>query len=132
MPKITGKAKAQKRIRDLSGPELIDRVGKALFAGGQAIKAEASFLITQGAVSGANHVPSLPGQPPNEDTGFLRININVTQQAPLRVRISSDAPYSGFLEFGTSRMEPRPFMQPALAKVKPEIIATVRKAAGVE
>lgn len=132
MPKVTGKESATKRIRDLSGQEQIERVGQALYAGGQAIKAEASFLITQGAVSGKNHVPSKPGEPPNEDTGFLRININVTQRAPLRVRISADAPYSGFLEFGTSRMEARPFMRPALAKVKDEIIANVRRAAGVK
>lgn len=132
MPKITGRGKAERRIRELGQKELIERVGKALFGGGQAIKAEASFLITQGSVSGAKHIPSKPGEPPNEDTGFLRININVTQQAPLRVRISADAPYSGFLEFGTSRMEARPFMQPALAAVREEIIGNVRKAAGVK
>ena len=28
------------------------------------------------------------------------------------------APYAGFVEFGTSRMQARPYMQPALAKVR--------------
>jgi HK97 gp10 family phage protein len=131
MAKMTGVNKAKRRIESLAGPEKVALVGRALFAGGEAIKAEAQHLITLNAVSGKNHVPSKPGEPPNEDTGTLRRGIVVTQVAPLRVRISSTAPYSAFLEFGTSKMAARPFMGPAARAKKPEVIALVRRAVNV-
>ena len=125
MPKITGVDKAKKRIEGLAGKEKIELVGRALFAGGEAVKAEAQHSITEGAVSGKNHVPSKPGEPPNEDTGTLRRNITVTQVGPLHVRVSSNAPYSSHLEFGTSKMAARPFMGPAARKVKPQVVKLV-------
>lgn len=122
MPKVSGRKEAVDRIRELSGREQIDRLGKALFASGELLRAEMSFLITQGSVSGANHVPSLPGEPPNEDTGQLRTSITVTQPGPLKVSVSINAPYAGFLEFGTSRMAARPFADPAIKAKRAEII----------
>ena len=130
MAKITGVNKAKRRIEGLAGREKIELVGRALFAGGEAIKAEAQHSITEGAVSGANHVPSAPGQPPNEDTGTLRRNITVTQIGPLHVRVASNAPYSAFLEFGTSKMAARPFMGPAARAKKKQVVALVRAAVG--
>jgi HK97 gp10 family phage protein len=61
-------------------------------------------------------VPSLPGQPPNQDTGVLGNNIETDLRfeasGPI-AEISSNAPYSAPLEFGTSKMAARPFMAPA-------------------
>lgn len=128
MPKITGVEKAKRRIESLAGREKIELVGQALFAGGEMIKAEAARSITEGAVSGKNHVPSKPGEPPNEDTGTLRRNITVTQVGPLHVRVASNAPYSAYLEFGTSKMAARPFMGPAARAKKKEVVALVRGA----
>lgn len=124
MPKITGVDKAKKRIEGLAR-EKVELVGKALFAGGEAVKAEAQHSITEGAQSGKFHKPSAPGSPPNEDTGTLRRNITVTQVGPLHVRVASNAPYSGHLEFGTSKMAARPFMGPAARKVKPQVVKLV-------
>jgi HK97 gp10 family phage protein len=128
MPRITGKSGAQGRLRNLAGQEKVALVGQALFVGGGKIGAEASRLITEGAVSGKNHVPSLPGQPPNEDTGHLRTNIEVVQTGPLRVEVSSNARYSAALEFGTSKMAARPFMGPAARAKRKEVVALVNKA----
>lgn len=100
MAKMTGKKKAQDRIRSLSGRDRIDLVGRALFAGGQAIRAEARRSITANSQSGKNHRPSAPGTPPSNDTGFLADSIVVSQIAPLRVRISATAPYAAIHEFG--------------------------------
>lgn len=127
MPRITGADKVTMRLQTI-GPEVVRNVGTALFAGGEVIRAEAAHLITEGAVSGRNHVPSLPGEPPNEDTGVLRTNIETTQPAPLRVEISSNAPYAAALEFGTSRMAERPYMRPATRAKKNEVIDLVRQA----
>lgn len=131
MPKISGRDAASKRLRALSGKEKVELVGRALFVGGDMIKAEAAHLITEGAVSGAGHVPSKPGEPPNEDTGLLRSRIEVTQVAPLRVQISSNAPYAVELEFGTSKMAERPYMRPATKRKRKEVVALVEKAVKV-
>lgn len=103
-------------------------VGKALFAGGESIQIEAQLSITQGAVSGKNHVPSKPGEPPNQDTGVLSGNIETVQKGQLLVWVSSNAPYSIPLEFGTSKMAARPFMRPARDKKRAEVVALVERA----
>ena len=128
MPKITGQENTQARLSGLARQKLVARVGQALFAGGELIRAEAANLITEGAVSGKNHVPSLPGQPPNEDTGTLRTHIETTQTAPLRVEVSSNAPYAVALEAGTSRMAERPYMGPATRRKRKEVVALVERA----
>lgn len=128
MPRITGTGKAQARLAKLSGREKVDIVGRALFAAGETIKAEASRLITTGAVSGKSHVPSAPGEAPNEDTGHLRSQIEVTQVAPLRVQVASNARYAASLEFGTSKMAARPYMGPAARAKKRDVVAKVNAA----
>ena len=43
------------------------------------------------------------------DTGYLRYNIRWFQPNPLSVSINSWADYSGYVNFGTIYMPPRPF-----------------------
>jgi HK97 gp10 family phage protein len=128
MVKLTGAKAHAARVRKLSGPEMVAQVGAALFAAGQSIQIEAQLLITEGAVSGKGHVPSRPGEPPNQDTGVLANNIETVQIAPLRVEVSSNAPYAAALEFGTSKMADRPYMRPAVALRRDEVTADVREA----
>lgn len=116
-----------KRLRAL--PALSEReIGAALFTAGEAIQVEAQRSITAGAVSGKGHVPSSPGEPPNNNTGVLANNIETTQPAKLRVRVTSNAGYSAALEFGTGKMAARPFMRPARDKMKPEATRLVQEA----
>lgn len=91
------------RLKKLSGPDMVNRVGAALFAGGEAIQVEAQRSITEGAVSGKAHVPSKPGDPPNNDTGYLAAAIVTIKTAPLEVEVSSNAGYAAALEFGSER-----------------------------
>lgn len=128
MARITGAKAHSARLRNLSGPDMVRRVGAALFAGGQTIQVEAQLSITRGAVSGANHVPSAPGQPPNNDTSVLANNIETVQTGPLKAEVSSNAPYAAALEFGTSKMAERPYMRPATAAKRKEVTALVRRA----
>lgn len=128
MPRITGADGVQLRLKGMVDQNAVRRVGAALFAGGELIRGEASHMITEGAVSGKGHVPSLPGEPPNEDTGVLRSHIETTQPGPLKVEVSSNAPYAAALEFGTSKMAERPYMRPATARKRKEVVALVRKA----
>jgi HK97 gp10 family phage protein len=126
--RITGRRGVEVRLQRIASEETVRNVGAALFAGGEEIRAEASHMITEGAVSGKNHVPSAPGEPPNEDTGVLRTNIETTQPAPLHVEVSSNAPYAVALEYGTSKMAARPYMQPATDRKRQAVVDLVQGA----
>jgi HK97 gp10 family phage protein len=128
MPRVTGRDKVTARLSGATSREAIENVGRALFWGAQQIQAEAQISITQGSVSGKNHVPSLPGEPPNNDTGILKSNIEAVQTAPLRSEVSSNAPYAVPLEAGTSKMAARPYMGPATRRKKKEIVEKVVEA----
>jgi HK97 gp10 family phage protein len=128
MPRITGADGVTIRLNRIASADTVRKVGAALFAGGEEIRAEASHMITEGAVSGKNHIPSLPGEAPNEDSGVLRTHIETTQVAPLQVEVSSNAPYAAALEFGTSKIAERPYMRPATARKRKAIVEGVRAA----
>lgn len=121
---VQGADKHKARLRNL-----IDKTGKAvlqaLYVTGQKVELEAERSITEGSVSGKNHVPSKPGEPPNADTRLLDTSIetSIAAQNPPTVHVTSHAPYSTFLEWGTSRMAPRPYMRPALAKHKTDSVS---------
>ena len=71
------------------------------------------------------HTQSAPNQPPARDTGILDSNISTEVKSStdgmVVGKIISAAPYSKFLEFGTTTMTERPFMQPALENNKHKI-----------
>ena len=69
---------------------------------------------------------SLPSMPPHLRTGTLRRSVRIESVEPERVTVAiggqgTGAPYASYLEFGTSEMEPRPFIQPILERIAPEI-----------
>lgn len=62
------------------------------------------------------------------DTGNLRDNITVEEVSETHAVVTSGAEYSIFVEEGTSKMSPQPFMQPALAEMENEFPAMMIKA----
>ena len=81
------------------------------------------------------HTASAKGEPPASDTGFLVSNItsSVKQQGTSVVgQIVASAPYAPYLEFGTSTIDPRPFMQPALERNRPKIKRIFKKGGYVD
>jgi HK97 gp10 family phage protein len=116
------------KLRSLM-PAIVPDISKALFAAGEVLAVEAQTSITEGSVSGRQHIPSAAGQPPNADTHHLANNIEVTQDAPLKVVVTSKAKYSASLEYGTSRMAARPFMRPAVERTRAEINKRISRAA---
>lgn len=127
MARITGAKRHSQRLRAL--PRATRReVGKAIFVGSGMIQAETRHLIAQGAIQGAGHVPSAPGEPPNWDTGKLAGDIKTIKTGELTAETSSEAPYATALEFGTSKMAERPYMRPATKTERPKIVSLVRKA----
>ena len=68
------------------------------------------------------HVASAPGEAPATDTGFLASNVyKEVENKGLTGIVESRAPYSSDLEFGTTKIAPRPFMQPALEENRNKI-----------
>lgn len=115
------------RLKYLASPAVEKLVTQALFVGAETITVEAQLSITRGAASGKNHVPSKPGEPPNQDTGVLSSNIEAARFGRLKAKITSSAPYAAALEFGTSKMAARPYMRPARDKKKAEVRNIVAK-----
>jgi len=102
--------------------------------GGQLIRAEAVKSIQSGGKSGIvyekynprrSHRSSAPGQAPASDTGNLVSKIRVKQKNPNTTQVESGADYSAFLEYGTSKMQPRPFLFPAFEKSRAKITQAV-------
>ena len=59
-----------------------------------------------------DHVASSPGSPPRPDTGALLNSMKWERVGHLEYQISDGVEYGIHLEFGTSQMEPRPFVNP--------------------
>tara|TARA_B100002052_G_C15800057_1_gene560645 strand:+ start:134 stop:559 length:426 start_codon:yes stop_codon:yes gene_type:complete len=97
------------------------------------VRNEAVESISTGSKSGGmvvryqprrEHIRSAAGQAPATDTGFLvsQISTEVKMTATGGIgSVVSAAPYSAPLEFGTTTMEARPFLQPALKKSRAKI-----------
>lgn len=81
---------------------------------------------------GAIHYAAPAGSAPNADTGELHTGITSAivedTAAQIAGQTASNAPYGEALEFGTSKMEPRPFMGPAFGEHRDVISADIAAA----
>ena len=77
------------------------------------------------------HAVSRAGEPPATDTGNLvkQISFTVKMEGNSAVgTVISAAPYSKPLEYGTANMAARPFLKPALDKIRPTLPKLLRSA----
>lgn len=63
------------------------------------------------------------------DTGNLRNSIITANDGPLRAASVATASYAPFVEFGTSRMAPQPFMGPAQERRTPAFFDAIAELA---
>ncbi|MBW8725445.1 MAG: HK97 gp10 family phage protein [Inquilinus limosus] len=127
MARVTGVDRQISRLQRASG--MVRReVGKAVVAAAELVAAEAVASITANWISGPDHVPSEPGEPPNADTGRLHGAIDVERRGELTAEVVSAAPYAADLEFGTARVAARPYLRPATAKKRKDAVALIVKA----
>lgn len=116
------------------GPQFVQRVNRAVMRGivkgCEGVRNEAIRLIQSGPKTGriytrrgVSHQASAPGEPPASDTGRL-VNSIATNYEPDKLMgiIQFGTEYAPFLEFGTQKMEPRPFARPALDSKSQEIV----------
>ena len=131
--KTTNLKKVMSQLKRL-GKDMEQPFQEVVKGGGQLIRGEAIKSIQSGAKSGVmyqmynprrEHRASAPGQAPASDTGNLVSKIIVRQKSQDVTSVESNANYSAFLEYGTSKMQPRPFMLPAFEKSKKPIINAV-------
>lgn len=106
-----------------AGGLLNDAAASAAEAVGQDVRSHATRFIQRQSTgrlvyrytAGGNryqHVAAGPGEAPNTDTGRLVNSLKVWPEGH-NTRVGSDVIYGKYLEFGTQRMQPRPFMVPA-------------------
>lgn len=69
---------------------------------------------------------SLPGQPPNTDTGTLVSSIQFDFKNGIG-RVGTNLKYGAYLEFGTSDMAARPWLQPAFLKVTKDLAKKMKQ-----
>jgi hypothetical protein len=126
--KITGQKAHKARLKRIRGAAMRAEVGKAIYAAADILSTEAALSITNGAVSGVNHVVSSPGDPPNADTHDLDRSIHTERESQLVALTVADSDHAAAMEFGTSRVAARPYMQPAAAKTRPKAQRLVQAA----
>lgn len=118
--------KASDRVK----AELARELEKGLYASALRVEREAKISITNGGKTGrvyqrrtVSHQASAPGEPPASDTGRL-VNsfasyVNKLSQEKIESFVVAGrgvVRYARMLEFGTTKMAPRPYMMPALEK----------------
>lgn len=98
---------------------LAPALGKVVRATAAEIESSAKLSLS-GAKSGRvykrrgiSHQASAPGEAPATDTGLLANSINTTNDGALTAIVGVGAEYAEALEYGTTRMGPRPFLTPA-------------------
>jgi HK97 gp10 family phage protein len=76
------------------------------------------------------HTAAAEGGAPNTDTGKLVASIAVEpNRSGVYALVGSNLDYSGFLEFGTSKMGARPWLEPALRQNKDNLQRNINAAA---
>lgn len=134
-----GAAMVQARARQkiLSG----SKTGR-VYGSAKDVAAVAKHGYGQKGAKGASkrvHIASAPGEPPANWYGHLQRSIAVVRAksqgyrvtAQVIVRDDPENPYGKWLEEGTKRMKPRPFLGPSLSELKSDInkmiLAAVRE-----
>lgn len=95
----------------------------------EVLKGQRSGRVYRKPFSKATYTASAPGEPPARRTGNLRMHWNGQVKSKnasgggvdIVAELESQEPYAGYLENGTSKMAPRPFVDKIKEEAMPEI-----------
>lgn len=134
---LDGMEELKKRFASL-GKEGRKRVNRAINVNAIEFHREVKNSITRNTGryrryrrGGKWHYSSMPGSPPNSDTGNLRKNIRVTSKATNArnyAEIISGAKYSAALEKAKAPRKKRPFMSPMVRKKNKVFVSRIKQA----
>lgn len=124
------------------GKTTAQEVSKAIRRGGLRIENNAAQKIVNppktGRIypskyrKGAFHQASAPGESPAADSGRLDQSITsvMTQEGPevYQSQTGSNVDYGTYLELGTAKIAPRPWLAPAFEEEKDKVIADIKAA----
>lgn len=135
MIKIKNKNRLISRLKKLSDASQLP-VKQTVFKSALKIENDAKKLIATGSRSGVVYSRggvtsrrSAPGEPPKTDTGRLVSSIKKTKfNNGFEYLVGANVIYGRFLEFGTHKMLPRPWLQPTFLKNKKEITKNINNA----
>lgn len=110
----------------MAGEEL-RALSASLKSAGATITHRASLVVRRSAIALASHARANAAV----DTGFMQSSIDTAfDSGGLAAIISPTAEYSVYVEYGTSRMPPQPFMSPALDAIEPSFISAMESLGG--
>lgn len=105
-------------------------MGEEIEVGARLIADDAIFSIRDGAISGSKHIASLPGEAPNADTHDLDRSIHVGEiiETPgiVQTAVIADSDHA-WIERGGSKMEPRPYLEPAVERQRGDVVEALHK-----
>jgi HK97 gp10 family phage protein len=116
-------AKVELKINEAMIRALFNDADKVVVDSANSLAKEMKKRIKTGAKSGkqyGNHTASAPGQSPANWTGELVNSISAINEGK-KSKVIVNANYAEFLELGTSKMRPRPFILPSIQKVKKDL-----------
>ena len=139
MPDITvrvqGTAELRRALNRLQGAERRQAQQDGLEEGARIVESYAKTEMASGKSgetytrgNGRTHQASAPGEAPAIDYGNLVNSVQISEVTPERAIIGTGVEYAEHLEFGTSRMAPRPFLRPAVDEHEREIVAAIEDA----
>jgi HK97 gp10 family phage protein len=118
------------RIVDKYQKDVEKGVKRAVQRAALRIQTTARRRIQRGPKTGewyGRHQASSPGESPAADTGRLSSSIQVDDRG-LEASVYTNLEYAEGLEFGTSRIKPRPFLNPSVEEVRPQFMRDMEEA----
>lgn len=123
------KATVELKINQAMITALFNHADKVAVDSANSLAKEMKKRIKTGAKSGktyGNHTSSAPGQSPANWTGELVNSISAINEGK-NSKVIVNANYAEFLELGTSKMRPRPFILPSIQKVKKDLAERLKR-----
>lgn len=121
--------KARRRLEEIPA-KAQRRIGQAVREAAIEVQNEVTRIMRETKKSGRTyrrgHIASAPGEPPAPDTARLLRSIKVRSRG-LQADVYTGLEYAPWLEFGTGRILPRPFMRPAAKNKKKKVVEMVRR-----
>lgn len=124
--RLEGSDQMRAALREMSS-DTREAVSKAVIGTALELRGDVVKTIQRGAKTGRVyrkynpsriHQASAPGQAPASDTGRLANSITFERVSDLTASVGSVLAYATYLEYGTSRIAPRPFFRPAVERIR--------------